>query len=152
MAGSEGGAVAVDSASGGREGRVHHDGMIRLFQGEKIVETFGIVCRGLESLQGEQLTAAWVDFIGIHLCSKGPGEDRNIARSGTRLQDRHSRAECGCFDDDEGLGRRRAELLKLNLRLVTSGLDGQSGLLGQKLVERGGDVAKVKTHPVTDRC
>ena len=148
VAGSEGGAVAVDSAAGGREGRVHHDGMIGFFQGEEIVETFSIECRGLESLQGEQLTAAWVDFIGVHVCSKEPGENRNIARSGTRLQDRHSRAECGCFDDDEGLGRRRAELLKLNLRLVTSGLDGQSGLLGEKLVERGGDVAKVKTHPV----
>ncbi|MGB7733200.1 MAG: hypothetical protein WBL72_05845 [Thermoguttaceae bacterium] len=53
VAGSEGGAVAGDSASGGREGRVHHDGMIGIIQGEKIVETFGIECRGLESLQGE---------------------------------------------------------------------------------------------------
>ena len=148
VAGSEGGAVSVDSASGGREGRVHHDGMISFFQGEEIVETFGIECRRLESLQGEQLTPAWVDFIGVYVCSKEPGENRNIARSGTRLQDRHSGAECGCFDDHEGLGRRRAELLKLNLRLVTSGLDGQSGLFSEKLVDRGGDVAKVKTHPV----
>lgn len=148
VAGSESGAVAVDTASGGREGRVHHDGVICSFQGEEIVETFGVECRGHESLQGEQLPAAWVDFIGIHLCSKGPGENGNITRSGTRLQDRHSWAECGCFDDDEGLGRRCAELLKLNLRLVTSGLDGQSGLLGEKLVKRGGDVAKVKTDPV----
>ncbi|MGA2035620.1 MAG: hypothetical protein ABSG68_25510 [Thermoguttaceae bacterium] len=148
VAGSEGRAVAVDSAAGGREGRVHHDGMIGFVQGEKIVETFSIVCRGLESLQGEQLTAAWVNFIGVYVCSKRPGENRNIARSGTRLQDRHFRAECGCFDDDDGLGRRRAELLKLNLRLVTSGLDGKSGLLDEKLVDRGGDVAKVKTHPV----
>jgi hypothetical protein len=37
VAGSEGGAVSGDSASGGREGRVHHDGMISLLQGEEIV-------------------------------------------------------------------------------------------------------------------
>ena len=52
VAGSEGGAVSVDSAAGGREGRVHHDGMISFFQGEEIVETFGIECRGLRILAG----------------------------------------------------------------------------------------------------
>ena len=82
------------------------------------------------------------------MCSKEPSENRNIARSGTRLQDRHSRAEGGCFDDHEGLGRRRAELLKLNLHLVTSGLEGQPRLRDEKLVDRGGNLAKVKTHPV----
>ena len=53
VAGSEGGAVSGDSASRGREGWVHHDGMIRFFDGEEIVETFGIECRWLKSLQGE---------------------------------------------------------------------------------------------------
>ena len=77
-----------------------------------------------------------------------PSENRNIARSGARLQDRHSRAECRCFDDHEGLGRRRAELLKLDLNLVASGLKGQPRLRGEKLIDRGGDLAKVKTHPV----
>jgi len=140
--------MSGDSAAGGREGWVHHDRVVRFFQGKKIVETFGIECRRFESLQSEQLTPAWVDFIGVYLCSKEPSENRDIARSGTRLQDRHSRAEGGCFDDHEGLGRRRAELLKLDLNLVTSGLEGQSGLLSEKFVERGGDVAKVKTRHV----
>lgn len=148
VAGTESGAVPVDSASGRREGRVHHDGMKSVFQGEEIIQTFGIECGGLESLQGEQLTPTWVDFVGVNVCSQKPGENRDIARSGARLQDRHSRAESGHFDDHKGLGRRRAELLKLNLRLVTSGLEGQSGLLGKEFVDRGGDVAKVKTHPV----
>jgi hypothetical protein len=148
VAGSEDGAVPVDPAAGSREGRVHHDGMIGLIQREKIVETFGIVCRGLESLHGEQLSAAGVDFIRVNLCSKGPGENGNIARSGTRLQDRHSWAECGCLDYHEGLGRRRAELLEFDLSLVAAGLDGQPGLLGEQLVDGGGHVGKVKTHPV----
>ena len=148
VAGSEDGAVSGDSASSGREGWVHHDGMISVFQGEEIVESFGIECRRLESLQGEQLTPAWVDFIGVYVCPKEPNESRNIARSGTRLQDRHSRAECGGFDDHEGLGRRRAELLKLDLNLVASGLEGQPGLCGKKFVDCGRDVAKVETHPV----
>lgn len=82
------------------------------------------------------------------MCSNEPGENRNIARSGARLQDRHSRAECGCFDDHQRLGRRRAKLLKLNLRLVTSALEGQPGLLGKKPIDRSRDVAKVKTNPV----
>jgi hypothetical protein len=148
VAGSEDGAVSGDSASGGREGWIHYDGMISPFQGEEIVEAFGIECRRLESLQGEQLTPAWVDFVGVYVCSKEPGENRNIAGPGARLQDRHSRAECGCFDDHEGLGGRRAELLKLDLNLVTSGLKGQPGLCGKKFVDRGRDVAKVKTDPV----
>ena len=148
VAGSEDGAVSGDSASGGREGWIHYDGMIGFLRGEEIVEAFGIECRRLESLQGEQLTPAWVDFVGVYVCSNEPGENRNIARSGARLQDRHSRVECGCFDDHEGLGRRRAELLKLDLNLVASGLKGQPGLRGKKALDRGRDVAKVKTHPV----
>ncbi|MGB7733201.1 MAG: hypothetical protein WBL72_05850 [Thermoguttaceae bacterium] len=82
------------------------------------------------------------------MCPKEPGENRDVARSGARLQDRHSGAQSGCFDDHQCLGRRRAELLKLNLRLVASGLGGQSGLDSEELVERGRDVAKVKTQPV----
>jgi hypothetical protein len=148
VAGSEGRAVSGDSASGGREGWVHYDGMIGLLRGEKIVQAFGIECRRFESLQGEQLTPAWVDFIGVYLCSKEPGENRHIARSGARLQDGHSRAESGCFNDHERLGRGRAELLKLNLGLVTSGLEGQPRLLSEKPVDRGRDIAKVKTHAV----
>ena len=81
-----------------------------------------------------------------NVCPKEPSENGDIARSGTRLQDRHCRAKGGCFDDHEGLGGRRAELLKLNLRLVTSGLEGQPGLCSDELVDRGGDVAKVETH------
>jgi hypothetical protein len=53
VAGSEGSAVSGNSASGGREGWVHYDGVIGLFQGEEIVQPFGIECRRLESLQGE---------------------------------------------------------------------------------------------------
>ena len=53
VAGSEGGAVAGDPASGGREGGIHDDGMIGFFGWEKIVQAFGIECRRLESLQGE---------------------------------------------------------------------------------------------------
>lgn len=58
VAGSEDGAVSSDSASGGRKGWIHYDGMISLLQGEKIIQAFGIECRRLESLQGEQLTPA----------------------------------------------------------------------------------------------
>jgi hypothetical protein len=82
------------------------------------------------------------------VCSQEPSENRDIARSGARLQDAHARAESGYFDDHEGLGGRRAELLKLNLGLVTSGLEGQPGLRSEKPVDRGGDVGKVKTHVV----
>jgi uncharacterized Zn-binding protein involved in type VI secretion len=53
VTGSEGSAVSGNPAAGGREGRVHHDGMISVFQGEEIVETFGVECRRLESLQGQ---------------------------------------------------------------------------------------------------
>jgi hypothetical protein len=53
VSGSEGSAVSGDSASGGREGWIHDDGMISLFGGKKIIQAFGIECRGLESLQGE---------------------------------------------------------------------------------------------------
>jgi len=148
VAGSECRAVSGNSSSGGREGWVHHDGMIGFLQGKEIVETLGIECRGLESLQGEQLTPALVDFVGIDVRSKEPGENRNVARSGTRLQDRHSRAESGCFDDHERLGRGRTELLKLDLNLVTSGLEGQPSLLDKKPFDCGGDVGEVKSHPV----
>ena len=87
VAGSESSAVSVDSASGRRKRRIHHDGMIGLLRREEIVEAFGVECRGLKSLQGEQLTPAWVDFIGVNVCPKEPSENGNIARSSTRLQD-----------------------------------------------------------------
>ena len=148
VAGSEGGAVSVDAAAGGREGRIHHDGVIGLLRGKEIVEAFGVERRRLEPLQAEQFTPAGVDFIGVHVRPEKSGENRDIARSGTRLQDRHPRTEGGRLDDHQCLGRRRAELLELNLRLVASGLEGQPGLLGEKPVDRGGDVAKVNPRPM----
>ena len=148
MASSEGGPVSGDPAAGGREGGVHHDGVIGLLRREEVIKTLGIQRRRLESLQGEQLPPAWVDFVGIHVCSKQPGEDRDIARSGTWLQDRHSRAECGCLDDHQGLGRRGAELLKLNLRLVASGLEGQSRLLDEEFVDSRKHVVQINARAV----
>lgn len=53
VTGSEGGAMAVDSTAGGREGWVHHDGVKRLLRGKEIIQTLGIKRRRLESLQGE---------------------------------------------------------------------------------------------------
>jgi len=53
VAGPEGGAVTSDSPSGGREGRVHHDGVIGLLGWEEIIHAFGIECRRFESLRGE---------------------------------------------------------------------------------------------------
>lgn len=136
--------MTLDSTTGRREGRVHHDCMVALVRRQQIIETLRVERCRREPLQGEQLTSAGIDFIGLDVCAGQPREYRDVARTGARLQHLHAGTDRSHYHNHQRERGRRAELLEIDLGLVAPRLPGQTRLLGQELIDGGGHVAEVK--------
>ena len=103
---------------------------------------------GCKALERKELPSALVDFVCVNVRAGKPCENRDVARSSTRFQNVHARAKRSGFYHDEGLRRWRAELLEVNLVLVSPCLKRQASLFSQELIERGRRVGKVQPDAV----
>lgn len=121
-------AVSLHAAAGRRKRRVHHHGVIQPPRPQQVVQPFGIESCRCESLQEEQANPSLVNFIGIHLGSHESHHGRDVAGSRTRFENLHPMAYCCCACSQERLSWRRAELLSIDLILVTPRLSGQPTL------------------------
>ncbi len=148
---------------GRRERRVHYDGVVKLVRRKKIVETVapascrwagGITGRPAswlcqaratcESLKRQQAQPTLVDLVCIDLSAGQSCQDCDVARALAGFEHLHSGSKRRRLHEDERLGRRRAELLELDLNLIAFCLPWQSRLLGDEPLNRGAWIAQVK--------
>ncbi len=145
---TEAGAMTVKPPAGGREGRIHHHRVVTLVGRKQIIKTLGIESRWQEFLQSEELSPSGVDFVCVHEGTGKASQGSYVASAGTGLKHRHTRPQGRGLDDYEGLSRRRAELLIVNLPLVSSRLPWQSGLLSQEPLDCRSRVAKISADSI----
>jgi hypothetical protein len=141
---SKGGSMSIHSTAGRGKRRVHHNGVVALLGRQKIVQTLGIHRRRLESLKGQQISPARIDFIGFNLGAGQSCEDRDVSRARARFKHIHARTKRRRLHDDQCLGGRRTELLEFDLLLIARRLRGQSLLFSKKPVNCGWRIAEVE--------
>ncbi|MCA9244322.1 MAG: hypothetical protein KDA32_10230 [Phycisphaerales bacterium] len=76
-------AVAVNAATGCRERRVHHDGVVDAIRRQNVVEPLRIECCRSESLKLQQRAPTRVDFVRIDARAGEPCEARDVSRPRT---------------------------------------------------------------------
>lgn len=124
--------VAGDSAARGGEGRVHHNGIERSRGEQKVVKPFGVDRRGLEALKRQQEPAAGMNLVRLDMASGHSSQRGNVAGAGAWFQHDHAGLDRGGPDNHQCERVRRAELLELDLLIVSPRLTGQSGHLGKE--------------------
>ena len=137
MPGAELRMVTLDAFSCGRERRIHHDRVKALLSRQQVIQALGVQRGRLESLQFQECPPPWVDLVDFDFCAQEACQDGEVARAGTRLQNRHTRTRNGSLDDDEGLRVRRAELLQFDLAMVSRRLWRETLAFTQQQLERG---------------